>query len=212
MEITHRQEYILSILKEENSASLNFIENASKLTKEEILEDLKALSGLKLVREEDDRYYFHGAKYYSFFEQIIKNYPVSNVMSMPVVMEDTSSIYDAVVNIFLNNIGTLYVSKNGYLSGVISRKDIIRSTVGEIDPYITPINLIMTRMPNIIYAKEEDSIYSCVKKLVDYQIDSIPVVEEVEDKKYKIIGRFTKTNVANIFVGLGENKNIEGMI
>lgn len=199
------------MLKVQNSASLNFLKSKMEIEENDLVRDLKILERLKLVREENNRYYFHGEKYYNFFEHIIKNYPVENVMSMPVVMEETSSIYDAVVALFLKNVGSIYVSSEGFLSGVVSRKDIIRSTIGDMDLSQTPISLIMTRMPNVVYANPKESIFDCAKKLVDYQVDSIPIVEEIDDK-YRVIGRFTKTNTTSIFVRLGENKNIEGMI
>ena len=58
----------------------------------------------------------------------------------------------------------------------------------------------MTRMPNIIYCEENDEI---VEKLIEHQIDSLPVlkIKEVRGKKvYKIVGRVTKTNITKLFL------------
>ena len=61
----------------------------------------------------------------------------------------------------------------------------------------------MTRMPNIIYVEENDSVLDSVKKLITHQIDSLPVVR-VEEKKgtkiLKIVGRLTKTNITKLFM------------
>ena len=61
----------------------------------------------------------------------------------------------------------------------------------------------MTRMPNIIYCEENDEIVEVVKKLIEHQIDSLPVlkIKEVRGKKvYKIVGRVTKTNITKLFL------------
>ncbi len=67
----------------------------------------------------------------------------------------------------------------------------------------SPIGMIMTRMPNIIMCSPNDSIHSVAEKMVEHEIDSIPVVEEkVQDKKikYKILGKISKTTITRIFV------------
>ena len=58
-------------------------------------------------------------------------------------------------------------------------------------------------MPNIIYCEENDEIVEVVKKLIEHQIDSLPVlkIKEVRGKKvYKIVGRVTKTNITKLFL------------
>ena len=44
--------------------------------------------------------------------------------------------------------------------------------------------------------------------MVEHEVDALPVVEEVRDEdnkeKLKVIGRFTKTTIARIFVEMGE--------
>lgn len=61
----------------------------------------------------------------------------------------------------------------------------------------------MTRMPNIIYCEEKDEIVEGVKKIIEHQIDSLPVlkVKESRGKKiYKLVGRLTKTNITKLFL------------
>ena len=49
------------------------------------------------------------------------------------------------------------------------------------------------------------------KKIIDREIDSLPVVRTFIDSKgnehLEVIGRITKTNLARLFVELGEGKN-----
>ena len=39
---------------------------------------------------------------------------------------------------------------------------------------------------------------SAAKKIVDYQIDALPVVRETEEGKLKVIGKITKTTLARL--------------
>ena len=126
---------------------------------------------------------------------------------MPVVVDESSSIYDAIVAMFLENVGSIFITDEGILSGVISRKDIIRTAIGGTDLHQVPVGVIMTRMPNIVYIKSNDSLLRAAEKLIEHEIDSLPVVEAIDDDKkhYKVIGRITKTTIARLFVELGNN-------
>ena len=70
-----------------------------------------------------------------------------------------------------------------------------------------PVGIIMTRMPNIITVFDEDSAYEAAKKIIEHEVDSLPVVEKeiAEDGKehYKITGKISKTNITKLFVNLG---------
>ena len=80
------------------------------------------------------------------------------------------------------------LTSDGFLSGVVSRKDFIKSALGGVDLNKMPIGMIMTRMPNVIYIKEDDDILEAAYKLIDHEIDSLPVVEEDNDGKgYKVM-------------------------
>jgi CBS domain-containing protein len=64
-------------------------------------------------------------------------------------------------------------------------------------------------MPNIITAVPDESVYDAAVKIVEHQIDALPVVEPVETEKgnhikYKIIGKISKTNITKFFVELGK--------
>ena len=96
------------------------------------------------------------------------------------------------------------------MSGVVSRKDFLKSAIGGLNLNKTPIAVIMTRMPNIIVTTLEENILDAAIKLIDHEIDSLPVVEEVEledrSKAYKVVGRITKTTITRLFVELAKNE------
>lgn len=152
--------------------------------------------------------YFHtGRDNLSYISEKIKSIKVKDVKSVPMVLDESVSLYDAIVSIFLEDVGSIYVSSEGFLSGVVSRKDFIKSAIGGIDLNKVPIGMIMTRMPNIIYVEEEDSILDAALKLIEQEIDSLPVIQKEDDgKKLKIIGKITKTTITRLFVELGTNQ------
>lgn len=132
---------------------------------------------------------------------------VRDVMSLPVVLEEDRSIYDSVVYMFTEDVGSVFITANGFLSGVVSRKDLLRSATGGMDLGNTPVGMIMTRMPKIVVAKESDTVLSAAIKLIEHEIDSLPVIETTngENKLYRVVGRITKTTVTRLFVELGTN-------
>lgn len=132
---------------------------------------------------------------------------VRDVMSLPVVLEEDRSIYDSVVYMFTEDVGSVFITANGFLSGVVSRKDLLRSATGGMDLSNTPVGMIMTRMPKIVVAKESDTVLSAAIKLIEHEIDSLPVIETTngENKLCRVVGRITKTTVTRLFVELGTN-------
>ena len=118
-------------------------------------------------------------------------------------------VYDAIVYLFLNDVGTVFVENNGFLVGAVSRKDFLKISIGGTDIHKVPVGVIMTRMPNIICGSLNDNVYDLAKKIIVHEIDSIPIVEKVESdgnkELYKIIGKISKTNITKLFVKLGES-------
>ncbi len=137
---------------------------------------------------------------------------VKHIMSMPITIDESYSVYKTVLLMFEKDIGTIFITKDGNLAGIVSRKDLLRIAIGKRDIEQIPINLIMTRMPNIVFATEDETIESCVKKIIEHQIDSVPVVRITEKngrESYKVVGRFTKTNVSKLLLDIVANQNKE---
>ena len=138
----------------------------------------------------------------------ISKIKVSEIMSKPVTASEDTMVYDAIVYLFLNDVGTLFIENNGVITGAVSRKDFLKISIGGTDIHKVPVGVIMTRMPNIICADKDDNAYDVAKKIIEHEIDSIPVVETVERTdgrdQLKIIGKVSKTNITKLFVKLGE--------
>ena len=94
-------------------------------------------------------------------------------------MNENVSVYDAIVTMFLEDVGTLFVvDSDSKLVGVLSRKDLLRASIGNQELTTLPVNIIMTRMPNITMCHRDDLLIDVAKKLIDKQIDAVPVVKE----------------------------------
>lgn len=83
----------------------------------------------------------------------------------------------------------------------------LRTSIGTQALTTIPVHIIMTRMPNIVYCHKTDSLIMAAKKLIDRQVDSLPVVNETE-KGLEIIGRLTKTNITKAFISLAETHDL----
>lgn len=139
----------------------------------------------------------------------IRKIKVQDVMSKPVLVSEETPVYEAILTLFLNDAGTLFIENDGMLLGAVSRKDFIKMAMGTADMHRVPVGIIMTRMPNIIWVSEEDSAFSAAKKIIEHQVDSLPVIRrEIINKKevLKIVGKVSKTTITGIFVNLGEDE------
>lgn len=208
MLLNERQEKIIEIVKSNTPITGEEIAKKLDLTRGTLRPDLAILtmSGILEARPKVG-YFYSGKTPLSFLAEQVNTITVKEAKSMPIVLEETTSLYDAIVTMMLEDVGTVFAIDEGYLSGVISRKDLLKSAIGGTDLNKLPIGVIMTRMPNIITARDDETALSAAIKLIEHEIDSIPVVEieDEENKKYKVIGRISKTNITRLFAELGNH-------
>ncbi len=151
-------------------------------------------------------YFYAGKPASSVISERLHKMLVNEYKAVPIVVQESASVYDAIVTLFLEDVGTLYVvNQKGHLAGVVSRKDMLRASLGNKALEGMPVSIIMTRMPNIVTCTPEDSLFVAAKKLIDFQIDSLPVIRPSEEdpKLMELLGRVTKTTIARAFVELG---------
>ena len=149
-------------------------------------------------------YFYTGKTGTQLLADKIKKIKVSDYQSIPVVINENVSVYDAIVTMFLEDVGTLFVvDDESLLVGVLSRKDSLRASIGKQELTSIPVNIIMTRMPNITFCEKDDLLIDVAQKLIEKQIDAMPVVKKV-DKGYEVIGRITKTNMTKVLVALAK--------
>lgn len=154
-------------------------------------------------------YYATGKKSSDIVANALGGIRIADSLSIPIVLRDNCSVYDAIVHMFVEDVGTLIiVNESGFLEGIVSRKDLLKACLGGQPVQEVPIRLAMTRMPNIIVTTPQESVVRASQKLLSHQVDALPVVEPVRHEgqdHYKVVGRFTKTNVTALFVRLVED-------
>jgi len=132
----------------------------------------------------------------------IESHKVKDVMGIPVVLRETVTVSDAVVALFLENVGNLMiVNAQGMLLGIVSRKDLLKVTLGNAAAGSMPISLVMTRYPNIVTVGPEDGVLEAARKLITHQVDILPVVKRVADQDLvEVVGRITKTTMTKLLL------------
>lgn len=130
---------------------------------------------------------------------------VKSVQSLPVIIRESATVHDAVVTLFMENVGSLIVAdESSALVGVISRKDLLKVTLGNPGASTMPVSLVMTRHPNVVVAAPDETVLEAGRKMIHHQVDSLPVVVPHPDDpgKWEVIGRITKTTMTKLLVGL----------
>ena len=203
IELTKRQEHILQIVKDNGPITGEHIADQLNLTRATLRPDLAILTMAGYL---DARprvgYFYTGKTETQLLTDNLKKLLVGDYQSIPVVVGEGMTVYDAICTMFLEDVGTLFVvDKESLLVGVLSRKDLLRASLGKQDLTTIPVHIIMTRMPNITLCTKEDYLIDVAEKLIEKQIDALPVVKE-SDKGFEVVGRITKTNIAKAFVAL----------
>lgn len=206
IQLSNRQEQIIEIVRRKQPVTSNDIANELKLTRATLRPDLAILTmtGILDARPKVG-YLLTGRTPDDFLSDSISSIQVKSIMSLPVVIDEDRSIYDAIVYIFTEDVGSVFITSAEKLTGVVSRMDLIRASLGGLDLQSTPVGMIMTRMPNLVMTEPADTAISAAIKLIEHEIDSLPVVERIDDGKrnYRVVGRLTKTNITRLFVELG---------
>lgn len=199
MTLTERQHRILEIIKKKSPISGDEIAELLSLSKSALRTDFSILTKLNLVISKQNKGYI--------FNNKCTLLEVKNYMSPQNSIDIKTTVYDAIIHLFNLDLGTLVVVDKDKLAGIISRKDLLKSVLNNKNIEKTPVSIIMTRMPNIVYCFEDDSVLEAIKKLIDHEIDSLPVLRK-ENGKISLVGRFTKTNVMKLYYQELKSKNI----
>jgi DeoR family transcriptional regulator, catabolite repression regulator len=207
IELNKRQEHILQIVKETGPITGEQIADQLNLTRATLRPDLAILTMAGFL---DARprvgYFYTGKSGTQLLTENLQKLYVKDFQSIPVVVSENVSVYDAICTMFLEDVGTMFVVDHAsILVGVLSRKDLLRASIGKQELTNIPVNIIMTRMPNITMCKKEDLLIDIAQKLIEKQIDALPIVKETENG-YEVVGRITKTNITKAFLSLAKDQ------
>ncbi len=203
IEFTSRQKQIVELVKNNQPITSEQLAAKLNMTRAALRPDLTILTMSDILEARPKvGYFYSGKSVNNIGSDFIKSIKVAEIKSSPVVVDEATTVYDAIVTLFLMNVGTIFVQNNGALTGVVSRKDFIKIAIGNNDIRSMPVGVIMTRMPNVIYIKDTDSAYDAVERLIAHDIDSLPVVEPYKDEDgkqlFKITGKVSKTRIAKL--------------
>ncbi|MEH7356420.1 helix-turn-helix transcriptional regulator [Neobacillus drentensis] len=211
IKLTKRQDEILEIVKQSGPITGKEIAEKLSLSRAALRPDLAILTMSGSLDARPRVGYFFNEKIQvkrqaeRFLHQKVNDYK-----ALPIVVGKSTSVYDAIVQLFLEDVGTLYaVDADGHLAGVISRKDLLRASLGNRNLNELPVSVIMTRMPNIITINPEETLLEAAKKMIYNHIDSLPVVKEMAGQKntYLLVGRITKTTITRAYLEIMEEKS-----
>lgn len=211
IKLSKRQEEILELVKKYEPITSEHLAQKLGVTRAALRPDLAILTMIGLLEAKPKVGYMYSQKgNKSIIYECIGEIKVLDIKSKPAVITEDTIVYDAIVQLFLNDTGTIFIENDGYLVGAVSRKDFLKIALGNTDIHKVPVGIIMTRMPNIITVFDTDTAYDAAKKIIEHEVDSLPVVEKItlENGKemYKITGKVSKTNITRLFVKLGSTK------
>ena len=209
--LSSRQKRIAEIVRQDGPITGDNIAERLSVTRAALRSDLAILvmSGILDARPKVG-YYYTGKNTLGMLMEEISEICVRDLQSVPIAIGNDKTAYDAVVTMFLEDVGTVFVvGENSTLLGVVSRKDLLKTAINKgADLQKVPIVMVMTPLSKLIVAAPEDSVAAAARRLIDNEIDCLPVVKVVNADKhhYEVVGRITKTNFTRLLVDLAEGK------
>lgn len=207
IELTSRQLQIIELVKKNAPITGEQIAESLKTSRTTIRNDLSVLVMLEYIDAKPKVGYFPGKKAAerSGSSHLLQETKVSDIQSIPVIIRETSTIQDAVVTLFLQDVGTLIIcDADGKLAGVASRKDFLKVTLGNPGAVSMPVSMVMTRQPKVVTVSPEASVLEAAHKMIFHEVDSLPVVVPVPNEdagpRPEVIGRLTKTSIVKLLL------------
>lgn len=209
IELTSRQIEIIDIVNKRAPITGEQIAECLNLTRPTIRSDLSVLVMLKYIDAKPKVGYFPGIKSSSRLGSgyLLQETKVKEIQSVPIIIRETTTIQDAVVTLFLQDVGTLIIcDEEGKLAGVASRKDFLKVTLGNPAAVSMPVSMVMTRLPKVVTSSPDESVLDAAHKMIYHEVDSLPVVvpsdTEESGTKLDVVGRLTKTSIVKLLLEL----------
>jgi DeoR family transcriptional regulator, catabolite repression regulator len=208
IELSLRQKEIISLVTKHAPITGEQIAEMLGISRPTIRSDLSVLVMLGYIDAKPKVGYFLGSAMLpeGLTTAKLQQMKVQEIQGIPVIVRETATVHDAVVTLFLENVGSLIVADaEGILQGIVSRKDLLKVTLGNSIASTMPISLVMTRQPNLITVSPDDSVIEAAKKMIQHQVDSLPVVTTHNEEarvRVEVVGRITKTSMTRLLLDL----------
>jgi CBS domain-containing protein len=208
--LSTRQKRIAEIVRLDGPITGEHIAERLNVTRAALRSDLAILvMGGILDARPKVGYYYTGKNTLGMLMEEISSICVKDLQSVPIAIGQEKSAYEAIVTMFLEDVGSVFIlDEAGLLAGVVSRKDLLKAAINNADLHGLPVVMVMTPLSKIVVVTEEESVAAAARKIIDNEIDSLPVVRPVNSGKrsYEVVGRITKTNFTRLLVDLAEGK------
>ncbi|MGT2710853.1 helix-turn-helix transcriptional regulator [Streptococcus oriscaviae] len=200
MKLNKRQESIIELVKSREPITGDDLAKQLSVGKSTIRNELAVLIMIGILEAKPNVGYYYNENYQAQQNYHFQEKEVKDVMGIPIVAKQTDGFSDVVTKLYIHDVGTIFiVDEDGYLVGIVSRKDLLKMALS--NPIIQnfSVALAMTRVPNIIYCKEEERVLDALKKIGLHQVDCLPVVVN-EDGRLRPIGRISKTTILSLLL------------
>lgn len=209
--LSNRQKKIAEIVKQDGPITGEHIAERLSVTRAALRSDLAILvmSGILDARPKVGYYYTEKNTLGMLMEEV-SSITVKDILSLPVAVGSEQNAYEATITMFLEDVGTLFiVGEHSLLQGVVSRKDLLKAAInGGTDFKSLPVVMVMTPVSRLVVVEEHIPATVAARKLIDNEIDCLPVVKFLDENKkdMEVVGRITKTNFTRLLVELSEGK------
>ena len=206
MELTDRQKQIIEIVKKQQPISGEKIASILGFARATLRPDFSLLTMGGILQAKPKVGYLINEEHTNsvLVEQIAKQ-KVEKVMAISVNLTKETSIQDAIIQLFLEDCGSLYVTDNREILGIVSRKDLLKSALGDSDLNAIPVGMVMTKMPNLYTVFSDTLVVDATKLLVTHRVDSLPVLSRPvyeETGKKEVIGKFSKSTASRLLLDI----------
>ena len=208
MKLSERQKKIVEIVKMHQPLSGEKISDLLDISRATLRPDLSFLTLVGILKATPKIGYTYSGldlETLFFFDTFRKE--VAEIMTSPVLVSHDSFIQDAIITLFMYDADVLYViDEEKLLLGIMSRKDLLRASLNS-NINSTPVAVCMTRMPHIKTCTKDMNILEAAALLQDHAIDSLPVVDEENDRK--IVGTVTKSVLLDYIILQARNAELK---
>ncbi|RUS47098.1 helix-turn-helix transcriptional regulator [Cohnella sp. AR92] len=212
IELTSRQLEIVDLVTRNAPITGEQIAETLGISRPTIRSDLSVLVMLGYIDAKPKVGYFLGKelKPERKAHNRLLEWKVKDRMSRPVVIRDTAAVGDAVISMFVENVGSLIVTdEDSRLIGMVSPKDLLKFTLGNASASTIPIRMVMTKQTQLVTIDPEDTLLEAARRMMAHQLNSLPVVRAITSpdhhQELEVIGRITKTNITQALVELASD-------
>lgn len=193
MELSSREKKILEIVKKYEPITGDEIANELSVSKSTLRTELALLVKLGLLESKTNVGYFYNNDITENYKyDVLKSTNVREVMGVAVTAKNTDSFAEVVSKLFIYDVGTIFiVTDENILEGVVSRKDMLKVLLANSNANNLPVAMAMTRVPNVVYVREDAALLEALRKIISREVDCLPIINE----ENKVIGRVSKTTI-----------------